>query len=113
MKALILTGGKSSRMGQDKASLQIGGVTQLERIHALVQPLTDQIFLSVAHGDTAERSLPTLPDLEPSPGPLGGLQAAFDADAGTSWLVIACDLPMIEAPDLRALSSSGLSLAGS
>ena len=94
MKALILTGGKSSRMGQDKASLKIGGVTQLDRIVSLIEPLTDQIFLSVAHDDKDQRSLPTLPDLEPSPGPLGGLQAAFSADPKSSWLVIACDLPM-------------------
>lgn len=103
MKALVLTGGKSSRMGQDKASLKIGGVTQLDRIISLIEPLTDQIYLSVAHDDEAERLLPTLPDLEPSPGPLGGLQAAFKADPETAWLVIACDLPMIQADDLQAL----------
>lgn len=104
MKALILTGGKSSRMGQDKASLKIGGVTQLERIHALVQPFTDETFLSVAHDDAADRSLPTLPDLEPSPGPLGGIQAAFHHDPASNWLVIACDLPMIQAADLQSLA---------
>ncbi|MEN8784979.1 MAG: NTP transferase domain-containing protein [Akkermansiaceae bacterium] len=103
MKALILTGGKSSRMGQDKALLKIGGVSQLDRIVALVKPLTDQIFLSVAHDDESERLLPTLPDLEPSPGPLGGLQAAFHADPESSWLVIACDLPMIQGEDLQSL----------
>lgn len=103
MKALILTGGKSSRMGQDKASLKIGGVTQLDRIVPLIKPLTDQIFLSVAHDDKTQRSLPTLPDLEPSPGPLGGLQAAFSADPKSSWLIIACDLPMIQKEDLESL----------
>ena len=103
MKALILTGGKSSRMGQDKASLKIGGVTQLDRILSIVQPLTDDIFLSVAHGDTTTSEQPTLPDLEPSPGPLGGLQAAFHHDPDSNWLVIACDLPLIQQADLQAL----------
>ncbi len=103
MKALILTGGKSSRMGQDKASLEIGGVTQLDRIVSLIKPLTDQIYLSVAHDDKAEHSLPALPDFEPSPGPLGGLQAAFKSDPESEWLVIACDLPMIQGDDLQAL----------
>mgnify|MGYP001038362358 FL=1 len=55
MKALILTGGKSSRMGQDKASLKIGGVTQLDRIVSLINPRSDQIFLSVAHDDKTQR----------------------------------------------------------
>ena len=103
MKALILTGGKSSRMGQDKASLRIGGVTQLDRIVSIINPVTDEIFLSVAHGDDSVRALPTLPDLEPSPGPLGGLQVAFNFDHDSSWLVIACDLPMIQQEDIQAL----------
>lgn len=112
MKALILTGGKSSRMGTDKASLKIGGVTQLERILELVRPLTADIYLSVAHlseGTSAfnsERSklnVQLLPDLEPSPGPLGGLQAAFQHDPESNWLVIACDLPLLKNEDLQSL----------
>ena len=112
MKALILTGGKSSRMGTDKASLKIGGVTQLERILELVRPITNQIFLSVAHPSQgvskfdAERSklnVQLLTDLEPSPGPLGGLQAAFHHDPESNWLVIACDLPLLQMEDLQAL----------
>lgn len=103
MKALILTGGKSTRMGRDKASLEIEGVSQLDRLSALVAPLTDEIFLSVAHGDESERSFPTIPDLEPSPGPLGGLQAAFHHDPQASWLVLACDLAFLTTEDLQQL----------
>jgi molybdopterin-guanine dinucleotide biosynthesis protein A len=103
MKALILTGGKSTRMGTDKASLKIGGVTQLDRLVSLVQPLTGEIFLSVAHDDDTDHPWPVLPDLEPSPGPLGGLQAAFHADAESDWLVLACDLALIQSDDLQAL----------
>jgi len=103
MKALILTGGKSSRMGQDKASLKIAGVTQLDRMVALVRPLTDEIFLSVAHDDSGGHALPALSDLEPSPGPLGGLQAAFAHDGESDWLVLACDLAMIGPEDLQEL----------
>jgi molybdopterin-guanine dinucleotide biosynthesis protein A len=103
MKALILTGGKSTRMGRDKASLEIDGVSQLDRLTTLVRPLADEIFLSVAHGDAAEHSLPALPDLEPSPGPLGGLQAAFHHDPEATWLVLACDLALLNADDLEEL----------
>lgn len=103
MKALILTGGKSTRMGTDKASLEIAGVTQLDRMVSLVRPLTDEIFLSVAHDDQRERAWPTLPDLEPSPGPLGGLQAAFHHDPESDWLVLACDLALITGHDLQML----------
>ncbi len=103
LKALILTGGKSSRMGQDKASLEIGGITQLDRILSIIQPLTEHLFLSVGHGDIHPRDHPTLPDLEPRPGPLGGLQAAFHHDPQALWLLIACDLPLIKHSDLQNL----------
>ena len=106
MKALILTGGQSSRMGTDKASLEIGGTTQLDRIISLVRPLTDEIFLSVAHGDQGDHPWPALPDLEPSPGPLGGLQAAFHHHPESDWLVLACDLALIGTEDLQMLASA-------
>ncbi len=103
MKALILTGGKSSRMGSDKASLKIGGLTQLDRILSIIQPLTPEIYLSVAQHDREARDHPTLPDLEENPGPLGGLQAAFAHDPDCHWLIIACDLPLIQQSDLQRL----------
>jgi molybdenum cofactor guanylyltransferase len=108
MKALILTGGKSSRMGTDKASLVIGGVTLLDRLVSLISPLTQNIYLSVPHPTLPNFQLPTsnfqlLPDLEPSPGPLGGLQAAFKSDPSSDWLLIAVDLPRLQQADLTAL----------
>jgi len=112
MKALILTGGKSSRMGTDKASLQIGGQTLLDRLLNLIQPLTKEIYLSVAHPSlphsefniqSSTFNVHLLPDLEPSPGPLGGLQAAFKSDPSSNWLLIAVDLPRLQKEDLASL----------
>ncbi|MEJ6568415.1 MAG: NTP transferase domain-containing protein, partial [Akkermansiaceae bacterium] len=85
MKALILTGGKSSRMGQDKADLEIGGQTLLNRAVGHLKDFVQEIYLSIAHDASpsefdvqrSEFDVHLLPDLEPSPGPLGGLQAAF------------------------------------
>jgi molybdopterin-guanine dinucleotide biosynthesis protein A len=103
MKAVILTGGKSSRMGQDKATLEIGGVTLLDRMASVVRPLTEETFLSVAHDDDRATTLPALRDLEPSPGPLGGLQAAFRHDSEGPWLVLACDLALITTAEIERL----------
>ncbi|MGJ8698122.1 MAG: NTP transferase domain-containing protein [Verrucomicrobiaceae bacterium] len=103
LNALILTGGKSSRMGQDKASLQIAGQTLLQRTTHLLAPLTDKIFLSVAHDDSGTYDLPVIKDLEPSPGPLGGLQAAFHHDPDSPWLLLAIDLPRLTKKDLAQL----------
>ena len=114
MKVLILTGGKSSRMGQPKADLQIGGQTLLDRAIELLKEFTKEIHLSIAHhaslkefkSQHPEVNLHLLPDLEPSPGPLGGLQAAFHHDPHTPWLILAIDLPRIGKSDLARLTEA-------
>ncbi len=103
MKALILIGGQSSRMGKDKSHLRLNGRTLLERTTSILQSLTDEIYLSVAHDDNGSHPLPVIHDLEPSPGPLGGLQAAFQHDPTSHWLLIACDLPRLTENDLAKL----------
>ena len=102
LKALLLVGGKSRRMGTDKASLVFEGQTLLERTLSTVTPLVPQHFFSVAHDDTRDLS-PTIPDLTPNPGPLGGIQAAFAHDPESAWLVIACDLPLFDKETLEHL----------
>lgn len=104
MKALILTGGKSSRMGQDKAQLKIGDQTLLERTIDLAHTVTGDVYLSIAHDDDRQQPLPTIRDLEPSPGPLGGLQAAFKNDPDSRWLLLACDLPRLSKLDIAHIS---------
>ncbi len=103
MKALILTGGKSSRMGTDKSQIKIGNVTLLERTISLLEDKVDETYLSVAHNDESSQILPTIKDLEPSPGPLGGLQAAFANDATSSWILLACDLPRVKEKHIKEL----------
>ncbi|MGJ8725325.1 MAG: NTP transferase domain-containing protein [Roseibacillus sp.] len=102
LKALLLVGGKSRRMGTDKASLVFDGKTLLERTLATVTPQVPEFYLSVAHDDT-RNDFPTIPDLTPNPGPLGGIQAAFAHDPETAWLVIACDLPLFDSETLQHL----------
>ena len=103
LKALILIGGKSRRMGRDKASLLFEGETLLDRSLAIVSQFIPEVFLSVAHGETNTYSHPTIPDLTNNPGPLGGLEAAFAHDPKTAWLVLACDLPLFDVETLQFL----------
>lgn len=103
LKALLLIGGKSRRMGSDKASLVFEGQTLLERTLATVSAQVSDLFLSIAHDETRQFEHPTIPDLTPNPGPLGGLQAAFAHDPNSAWLVIACDLPLFDAETLKHL----------
>ncbi|GHC46452.1 NTP transferase domain-containing protein [Roseibacillus persicicus] len=114
VKALLLIGGKSRRMGRDKASLVFEGKSLLDRTLEVVTPHIGDVYLSVAHDDERSFSQPVIADLSPDPGPLGGLQAAFAKDPDTAWLVIACDLPLFdEATLLHLLENADPSQAAS
>ncbi len=103
LKALLLIGGKSRRMGTDKAQLIFKNQTLLERQQTLTSQLVPDLFLSLAHDDTREFTQPTISDLTANPGPLGGLQAAFAQDPQSAWLVLACDLPLFDQDTLQFL----------
>lgn len=102
-KVLLLIGGKSRRMGQDKAALVFEGETLLDRILAVLRPHLSEISLSIAHDESRAFNLPTIRDLTLNPGPLGALQAAFAQDPDASWLVLACDLPLFDEKTLTHL----------
>ncbi|MDP0491598.1 MAG: NTP transferase domain-containing protein [Verrucomicrobiota bacterium JB023] len=103
VNALILAGGRSRRMGTDKASLMLEGQTLLQRTAGVVAPHASQVYLSVAKGGQRETSLPVIEDLETNPGPLGGLQAAFAQQPEKPWLLVACDLPLLDDMTLDTL----------
>jgi molybdenum cofactor guanylyltransferase len=102
-EAFILAGGQSSRMGRDKALLEIGSSTLIERAAALCAPLVSSVTLV---GDSQRYSrfgLPTLADRWPGAGPLGAIATALAA-AHQSWcLVLACDMPNVTSPWLEWL----------
>lgn len=92
--ALILAGGESSRMGQDKASLLLGEHTLLQSVAAIVQPLFNDVIVSVRQ-PRADCDLPQVSDNPAHAGPLAGLAAGL-ARAGTAWVfAVACDMPFI------------------
>lgn len=104
MKGLLLVGGKSSRMGSDKAGLILrDGLTQRERGIKLLKSLCDQVFISTSE-DTGEEN--TIPDAFGSVGPLGAIASAQQADPTTAWFVLACDLPMLEQEHLETLQNA-------
>jgi molybdopterin-guanine dinucleotide biosynthesis protein A len=103
---LVLAGGRSSRMGRDKAGIEFDGRTQLERAYGLLEHLTARSFISV-RPDQATEPLRTrfaqivdLPGLE---GPAAGIRAAQLEHPEAAWLVVACDLPLLDAATLQHL----------
>lgn len=94
--ALILAGGESRRMGQDKANLVFDGQTLLQSVTVAMQPLFAEVILSVRQ-TRHEIDLPQVCDDVSRIGPLAGLAAGLEC-AATPWIfAVACDMPFITA----------------
>jgi molybdenum cofactor guanylyltransferase len=91
----ILAGGESSRMGRDKALLEVGGVPLLLRTARLVESVTGQTIVIGNRGARQTLGLRWIDDDWPSAGPLGGIATALRASAAPWTLVVACDLPYL------------------
>ncbi len=95
--AIILAGGKSSRMGQDKALLTLGGDTQLTRTVALAKAAgCDQILIS-------RNQAGFIHDIYPDCGPLSGIQAALLHVHASSCLVLTIDTPLLNEQLIKQL----------
>jgi molybdenum cofactor guanylyltransferase len=106
---LVLAGGHSTRMQRDKAALEYGGRTQLERAIELVTPLVERIFVSVRPdqtGDPLRARFAQIVDSGEVEGPLAGIVAAQARHPDAAWLVLACDLPLLDEETLRHLRRS-------
>ncbi|WP_342415800.1 molybdenum cofactor guanylyltransferase [Paenibacillus sp. FSL R10-2782] len=101
---IIVAGGRSSRMGQDKAMLQLGGVAVLERISAVLGQVAQRVIVVARDTQQYRRfGLEMTTDLYPSLGPLSGIHAGLSA-SNTEWgIVVACDMPFVQPEVLRAL----------
>jgi molybdopterin-guanine dinucleotide biosynthesis protein A len=105
----ILAGGRSRRLGGvNKAGLQIGGVSVLDRQLARLRPVVDRtIIIAGDAGAFAATGVPVIPDLEPEAGALGALHTAVHAAGTDRTLVIACDMPFVSQPLLAYLIEAG------
>ena len=100
--ALILAGGRSTRMGLDKRSLALGGGSLLEHAVALGQAVCGRAVLSGMTVPPDGLALDCLPDARPGMGPMGGVATALDA-LGEPVLALACDMPLLAEDALRTL----------
>lgn len=104
---LILTGGQSKRMGEDKAHLVYHQVPQYQYLFELLNPFCEAVFLSVKEFQTEIPSVyPQLIDKFEIQSPLNGIQSAFATHPHAAWLVVACDMPNIDADCLQFLAEN-------
>ena len=111
--AVILAGGKSSRMGRDKAWLEIGGQTLLARQIGMARALGAlEVFLSGrTDADYSGFGCDVLHDKYVNAGPLAGIERALNAMRSPLLLVLAVDLPAMK-PDLLLRLAAGSSSLG-
>ncbi|OON67010.1 molybdenum cofactor guanylyltransferase [Hymenobacter sp. CRA2] len=105
LRGLVLTGGRSQRMQEDKDRLRYHGHEQRQHAAALLAPFCQEVFISCRPEQAAE--LPTgltpLPDQFLDLGPMSGILSAFRHDPNAAWLVVACDLPFLTQQTLQYL----------
>lgn len=102
---LILAGGKSQRMGEDKGLIQYGGKCQIDRCLDLLNAFSSNNALSVRYDQYPEDMFPCLPRIydKDSFGPLSGILSAFEKIKDVAWLVLACDLPGLDRRTVQKL----------
>lgn len=102
--AVVMAGGDSRRMGQDKANLVLGERTLLQNVVATLRPLFPQVIVSVRQ-PRPEVDLPQVRDDPAHSGPLAGLAAALE-QATTPWIfAVACDMPFLSPAVVEYLAS--------
>lgn len=101
---VILAGGKSRRMGRDKAFLPFGQGVLIERVIAVLQQVTDDIILITNTPEQYRRfGLPMFTDAIPDAGSLGGIYTGL-VHANTPYsLCLACDMPFVTSEFLHLL----------
>ncbi|WDF54314.1 NTP transferase domain-containing protein [Mucilaginibacter sp. KACC 22063] len=99
LNGLVLAGGKSLRMGTDKAEISYHGIPQRDYMQQLLSPLCKDVFISVAEGEGQN----VIADRFIGLGPFGGILSAMQYNPNTAWLTIACDLPYLSSATLAYL----------
>ncbi|WP_448588962.1 formate dehydrogenase accessory sulfurtransferase FdhD [Thermodesulfobium sp.] len=93
----ILSGGKSSRMGQEKSLIELEGKTMIERIIEEFFAISDDIFLVTNRQELYSfLDVKKFPDIYKGFGPLGGIHSALKHSKNQKVLVLSCDMPFVK-----------------
>lgn len=113
LSAIILAGGHSTRMGRDKALIEVEGVPMLQRTAAIAQSCANSVFIVTPWPDRYAALLPDsqfvpevpLPEATEPHGPLVGFLQGLEQVASqktSDWvLLLACDLPRLQAAEVH------------
>ena len=97
VNGLVLAGGKSERMGKDKGLIDYHGMPQREYLYQLLDDFTENTFMSCRPDQVGEfeGKYQSIADSISGLGPFGAIISAFREYPNHAWIVVACDLPLI------------------
>lgn len=102
--AILLAGGDSTRMGQDKTMLPIDGQPMIKHVYEQLQPHFSQTLVSSSNASLHDfLGATVVADDVAGRGPLAGIASALKASASNVNFVMACDMPEIDAGLIRAM----------
>jgi len=103
VSAAIMAGGKSRRMGQDKAWIELDGEPLIKRVADVLGQVADEVIVVANEPRYASLGLRVVKDRYPDGGALGGIATGVGAAAHDTVLVAACDMPFLSADVWRVL----------
>jgi molybdopterin-guanine dinucleotide biosynthesis protein A len=104
--AIIMAGGRSTRMGTDKSMLPIEGRPIIKGICERLSTCFEQILISADNKEKYEfLGYEVIPDKIPGQGPLMGIASALEASSNELNFIVACDIPHIELGHVRRIIS--------
>ncbi len=101
---VLLAGGKSRRMGEDKRFVKVGGMTLLERALAVLNAVFSEVVVVVAQDSPPLPNItfPVIRDAVPDCGSLGGLYTGLAYASRERIFAVACDMPFLRSETIRA-----------
>lgn len=93
---LILSGGKSTRMGTDKGSIVYHGIPQREFLFNTLNKHCNKVFTSCYAGQHIPKELNPLEDQYEMKGPMNGILSALKNDPDKAWIIVAVDMPYVD-----------------
>ncbi|MEO8764122.1 MAG: NTP transferase domain-containing protein [Ginsengibacter sp.] len=108
LHGLVLAGGKSERMGYDKGMIRWHGKEQQYYMADLMQNLCSEVYISYRTDQQKEitREYKTLTDSFTGLGPFGAILSAFREKPDAAWMIVACDLPLLDTETLQYLKAN-------
>ncbi len=110
ISSIVLAGGESSRLGRDKAFLEVKGQFLIESIIERLRQLSQEVIIVANETDRYEEFEATLvSDVYPGKGALGGIYSGVMRASNSYSLVVACDMPFLNLSLLRYMQTLAVS----